>query len=266
MFAGTLNEMSNQILDIAGVCGVAAPAASPITAEAARHFCADVEAREKQLQDELVTLKQSNRDAQSAVTQASSDVNARLSSFDKDIKTKTEQLSRLQGAPPPPRACSSALMPGRGSAVPAHSIASARAHSLRQRAHAEQRAAAGNLQRAQARIATLPLPIKLANLQEEIATARAALAERDLDSKLAETDAELTATATERAALAAQVATQRKAWDKLVTDSQSATRLRVAQEALAQLRAQARGLGFALECCVASRRFAILCCVQTHVQ
>lgn len=101
--AEALKEMGDQIQEIATACGVPAPSASPsqpVSAEAARRFCEEVEATERRLQEELGRLKQRNRDAQAEVTQAASDVNAKLSTFSKDLQSKSDQHARVQGMPP----------------------------------------------------------------------------------------------------------------------------------------------------------------------
>lgn len=101
--AEALKEMGDQIQEIATSCGVPAPSSSPsqpVSAEAARRFCEEVEATERRLQEELGRLKQRNRDAQAEVTQAASDVNAKLSTFSKDLQSKSDQHARVQGVLP----------------------------------------------------------------------------------------------------------------------------------------------------------------------
>lgn len=90
----------------------------------------------------------------------------------------------------------------------------------------------------------LPLPLKLANLQSELATERKAFSAQQYDSHLADAAAQLVETQGEYQQLVKAVSELRRLRDGLTAASQSVTRLRIAQESLAELNAQVCGVQF----------------------
>jgi uncharacterized protein YhaN len=97
---------------------------------------------------------------------------------------------------------------------------------------------AGSIQSAQAKLASLPLPIKLAHLQADIANTKATISEKAFDQQLADANAQLESAHQEWQRLSAEVAQLRKQRDKLSADSLVVTRLRLAHERHAELQAQ----------------------------
>jgi hypothetical protein len=90
----------------------------------------------------------------------------------------------------------------------------------------------------------LPLPLKLANLQSELATERKAFSEQQYDSRIANAAAQLEETQLEYQQLVRVVSELRRNRDSLTVASQAVTRLRIAQESLGELHAQVCSMQF----------------------
>lgn len=86
------------------------------------------------------------------------------------------------------------------------------------------------------------MPIKLAHLQADIASIKETIQEKAYDQQLAETDSKLEIAQQDRLRLSTEATQLRKERDKVSADSLVATRLRVAQERLAELQAQVKNL------------------------
>lgn len=102
---------------------------------------------------------------------------------------------------------------------------------------------AGKVASLQGKAGALPLPLKLAHLQTELAAERTAVAGLCLSEKYAKASDELKAAQVEYQVKSQEAGELRKARDRLSAASESATRLRVAQELLEELRAQVRAAG-----------------------
>lgn len=114
-------------------------------------------------------------------------------------------------------------------------------------------ACAGRKAQQQGRLSALPLPVKLANLQEELSSAHATLREGNFDARISEATAALAAAREDYDAQTKRAQELRGRRNRLTAASESATRLRVAQEALQEYQAQVRRFATALLwslCCV----------------
>ena len=92
----------------------------------------------------------------------------------------------------------------------------------------------------QSRLGSLPLPIKLANLQQELTAARQQLQDGNFDTKIADASSALERAHEEYGALQKRAQELRGRRNRLAAASEGATRLRVAQEDLEKHQAEVR--------------------------
>jgi DNA repair exonuclease SbcCD ATPase subunit len=214
----------------------------PVPEAAQQAFVRALEAQEAQCDEALKALRARHRDAQQARQQEASNVATELTGFDSNLKAKREELARLRSASVAPiwhrvspTVCASvyAFASCTTSTGVKHQIGVIMASDVVPMP-------AGKLSAAERKAQALPMPLKLANLQSELAGERAAAAEQRLEERISGAAAQLDAAQEEYVRLGKEVGVLRSQRDRLTAASESSTRLRVAQETLEELRGEAR--------------------------